>query len=97
MGELSGIKELLQDTINKISSNKKLKIALIWNREFQNYAKHTQLVNLSKGTLKVHVDSAVWMQQLNINKREIMAKLNERLEAKAIKDIHFMLGEISHS
>ena len=97
MAELDGIKELVEKTINKLSTNKKLKIALLWDREFKNYAKHTQLVDLSKGELKIQVDSAVWMQQLKLDKRDIITKLNEHLGAQTIKDIHFSIGEINHS
>ena len=97
MAELDGIKELVEKTINKLSTNKKLKIALLWDREFKNYAKHTQLVDLSKGELKIQVDSAVWMQQLKLDKRDIITKLNEYLGARTIKDLHFSIGEINHS
>ncbi|MFH1239463.1 MAG: DUF721 domain-containing protein [bacterium] len=97
MAELDGIKELVEKTINKLSTNKKLKIALLWDREFKNYAKHTQLVDLSKGELKIQVDSAVWMQQLKLDKRDIITKLNKYLGAQTIKDIHFSIGEINHS
>jgi predicted nucleic acid-binding Zn ribbon protein len=97
MGDLAPIKDLLGMTIDKLSHNKKLKVSLLWDKEFKSYAKHTQLVALTKGELKIHVDSAVWKEQLNRDKRQIITRLNEHLGAKTIKDIHFAVGEINHS
>ncbi len=97
MGELKEIKGTLEKIIYKIDSTEKRKISLVWNNEFKNYSKHTQLIELEKGKLKIYVDSSVWMQQLNLSKKLIMHKINEYLKKKTIKEVQFIIGEINYS
>lgn len=96
MGKLQSIKGLIEKTIHDISLNRKMKIASIWNKYFKDYSKHTQLVDITRGKLKIHVDSSVWMQQLNMNKKSIIAKINKHLREETVKDIQFIIGEINN-
>ena len=96
MGELKSIKGLVKKTIHDISLDKKMKIASIWNKHFKDYSRHTQLVDLNRGKLKIHVDSSVWMQQLNMSKKSIVSKINKHLGDKTVKDIQFIIGDINN-
>lgn len=55
---------------------------------------HAQPARIRDGVLEVRVDQAVWMQQLQLMKPKILARLNERLGDKAIKDIFWRRGKI---
>ena len=47
---------------------------------------------LNNGVLMVQVSSHTWMQELQFMKEEICGKLNARLEAPLIRDLHFVPG-----
>jgi hypothetical protein len=47
------------------------------------------------GTLTLSVDSAVWMQQLNYLKRELIAKVNGELHEEMVKEIFMKAGRVS--
>ncbi len=52
---------------------------------------HTKFRYLHKGVLGITVDSSVWLYQLNLQKPKLLEKLNKK--SKAIKDVHFYIGE----
>ena len=53
-------------------------------------AENTTVQNVEHGTLIVHATSPVWAQELQLQKKEILSKLNETLGKKTIKDIRFV-------
>lgn len=46
------------------------------------------------GVLEVRVDQAVWMQQLQLLKPKILARLNERLGGEVLRDIFWRPGRV---
>jgi len=52
---------------------------------------HVKFRYLRKGILGITVDSSAWIYQLNLQKPELLAKLDKK--SKAIKDIRFYIGE----
>ncbi len=57
-------------------------------------AGHAQPHSLREGTLIVHVDSSVWLAQLErFRKRQIREKLNGELPYPMVKRIKFRIGE----
>jgi predicted nucleic acid-binding Zn ribbon protein len=57
-------------------------------------ASHTKPVSLKKARLVVNVDRSAWLYELTLKKREILEKLQAKLEAKKIKEIRFRIGEV---
>ncbi len=59
-------------------------------------AKRCKPVALEKAYLTVNVDSSPWLNELQrFSKPLILQKLQDKLGAKAIKDIKFRIGEIT--
>jgi predicted nucleic acid-binding Zn ribbon protein len=55
-------------------------------------AAHSRPVGLRGGVLEVSVDSSVWCQQLQMQRREILAALSERMGSDSPRDLRFRLG-----
>lgn len=53
-------------------------------------------LRIRDGVLEVRVEQPVWMQQLQLLKPKILAKLNERLGAGTLKDLYLRRGRIEH-
>jgi hypothetical protein len=58
-------------------------------------ARNAQPEKFRNGTLFVKVSSPVWMQQLQFMKELLAEKLNERLRAKVVKNLFFIVGKIA--
>ncbi len=54
-------------------------------------------VRVREGVLEVRVDQPVWMQQLQLLKPKILARLNERLGEAVLKDIFLRRGRVESS
>jgi predicted nucleic acid-binding Zn ribbon protein len=59
-------------------------------------AAQSRAVEVRDGTLFVHVDSNVWMQELGILRDEIVTRLNARLGAPHVRKIILSLGRNPH-
>jgi len=57
-------------------------------------AAHAQPAKIRDRVLEVRVDQAVWMQQLQLMKPKILARLNERLGEEVIRDIFWRRGTV---
>ncbi len=53
-------------------------------------AENTTVQDVEHGTLVVHAASPVWAQELQLQKKDILSKLNTILGKKTIKDIRFV-------
>ena len=57
-------------------------------------AAHSQPWRVRGDVLEVRVDHAVWMQQLQLQKSNILQQLNSRLEGDSIRDLFWSFGTI---
>jgi predicted nucleic acid-binding Zn ribbon protein len=57
-------------------------------------AEHSQPWRIRGDVLEVRVDHAVWMQQLQLRKPEILREINSRLEADPIRDLFWRFGKV---
>ena len=57
-------------------------------------AVHSQPWRVRGDVLEVRVDHAVWMQQLQLQKSNILQQLNSRLEGDSIRDLFWSFGTI---
>lgn len=53
--------------------------------------KHVQLYNFRKGVFNIKVDSATWLYYLNLQKEELLRKVQK--EIKEAREIRFYLGD----
>lgn len=52
-------------------------------------AEQTEAIRIEKGVLVVRVKTAVWRNELNMQKQEIIEKLNRAVKTDVVKDIRF--------
>ena len=50
----------------------------------------TKAEKVESGTLVVRVDTSTWRQELHMQKKEIIKKLNKKIGTRAIRDIRFI-------
>lgn len=55
--------------------------------------KHSKPTSLKKSVLTVRVDSSTWMQELSIQKRNLLKGLKRTLGKDKISEIRFRIGE----
>jgi len=53
-------------------------------------AKNTEAVDVEHGKLIIKTETPAWRQELQFQKKQIIEKLNEKLNKKVIKDIRFI-------
>ena len=53
---------------------------------------HIKLNYFKKGVLNLNVDSSSWLYNFNLQKEQLLDKLNKH--SKGIKDIRFRIGEV---
>jgi hypothetical protein len=58
-------------------------------------AAHARPLRLREGVLEVRVEQAVWMQQLQLMKPQLLARLNECLGGPEIRDIYWRRGRLA--
>ena len=62
----------------------------IWGETVGNkISKNTEPMSVKNGTLVIKTTNPVWKQELQIQKIEIIKKLNKRLKKNIIKEIRF--------
>ena len=50
----------------------------------------TKAERVESGTLTVKVETAVWRQELHMQKEEVINKINKKIGTKAIREIRFI-------
>ena len=58
-------------------------------------ARHTEISHLKFHTAVVKVSRAMWIQELSLMKREILARLIARLGDDSVRDLRFVRGSLS--
>jgi predicted nucleic acid-binding Zn ribbon protein len=58
-------------------------------------ARRTEIVSLKFHTAVVKVSGAMWIQELNLMKLQILARIQERLGDDAVRELRFVKGTIS--
>ena len=55
-----------------------------------NISKISKAVSVDRGVLFIKVESATWRQELYMQKKEIIKKINRKIGSKTIKEIRFL-------
>ena len=56
----------------------------------KNISAVTKATGVDKGTLDIKTESATWRQELHMQKKEIINKINKKIGSIAIKEIRFI-------
>ena len=83
----------IQNFLNKSGLNsgvEQQKALKLWGETVGNkISKNTEPMSVKNGTLVIKTTNSVWKQELQIQKTEIIEKLNKRLKKNIIKEIRF--------
>ncbi|HKD68367.1 MAG TPA: DUF721 domain-containing protein [Candidatus Binataceae bacterium] len=58
-------------------------------------ARHTEVASLKFHTAVVKVSTAMWIQELNLMKRQILTRLIEAMGDDSVRDLRFVKGTLS--
>lgn len=90
------IRDIVKNVIADLSSDKNKtqeSILETWQEVLGKKAtKHTKIVGLKQGRLLVNVDSSAWLFQLNLQRKELLEKLNAKVND--IQEISFRIGRV---
>ena len=88
------LKKVLEKSIESFGLKKTIlqeNAVIIWpNIVGKNISKISKAISVDKGILFIKVDSAVWKQELYMQKSEIINKINKKIGSKAIKEIRLV-------
>ena len=94
-----GIGGILQDLLQRRGMSERLReyrAWQVWNETVgPQIAAHAQPCGIRDGVLELKVDQPVWMQQLQLMKPQLLAKLNQRLGASLFRDLYLRRGRLA--
>jgi predicted nucleic acid-binding Zn ribbon protein len=87
------ISDVLSRTLSGLGLNERLReadvVRLFPEIVGAKIAEKARAISINKGILRVKVSSAVWRQELNLTRQEMIDKLNAACGELVVKDIHF--------
>jgi hypothetical protein len=60
-------------------------------------ARRTQVVSLKFHTAVIKVSGAMWLQELNLMKPQILARVRQRVGADIVRELRFVQGRLSRA
>jgi predicted nucleic acid-binding Zn ribbon protein len=88
------LKKVLKKAINESGFKKAIDqedAVSVWGEVVgKNISKVTEAKGVDKGTLVIKTESATWRQELHMQKKEIINKINKKIGSIAIKEIRFI-------
>lgn len=70
-----------------------LRIVLLWEESVSSeIAKQTEAIKVKNKVLYVKTKAPVWAQELNLLKKELLDRINEKAGFFAVRDIRFKAG-----
>ena len=88
------LKKVLEKAINESGFKKAInqeEAVSIWGEIVgKNISAVTKATGVDKGTLIIKTESATWRQELHMQKKEIINKINKKIGSIAIKEIRFI-------
>jgi len=88
------LKKVLKKAISESGFKKALDqedAVFVWGEVVgKNISKVTEAKEVDKGTLVIKTESATWRQELHMQKKEIINKINKKIGSIAIKEIRFI-------
>jgi predicted nucleic acid-binding Zn ribbon protein len=93
------IASALQPIIEKLDAEGHfglVRLAQVWPEMVgEGIARRTEVGGLKFHTATIKVSTAMWIQELNLLKGDILARLQARLGADVVRDLRFVKGRLS--
>ena len=87
-------KKILKKAINESGLKKAIdqeNAVFVWGEVVgKNISAVTKATGVDKGTLIIKTESATWRQELHMQKKEIINKINKKIGSIAIREIRFI-------
>ena len=91
--KMRNLGDILKDTLEDLGIDQRIReegAVAFWEEIVgESIAKNSKAVRIYRGELLVEVNSAAWKQQIQMMKRQIISKLNQRLGKGTVKQIRF--------
>ena len=88
------LKSAIKKAVRKAGVEKALKqesAVFLWGEIVgQTVSKVTRVEKVEKGVLTIKTESPTWRQELHMQKKEIIDKINSKIGSKTIKEIRFI-------
>jgi hypothetical protein len=98
MSSLSRAGRILDEVVRQLEFRERLeehRVWVVWAEVVGKIlAARSRPTRIDRGRLFVRVSGAAWMQEFQYLKDEIRRRLNERLGAPVVDDLHFVLGRV---
>jgi predicted nucleic acid-binding Zn ribbon protein len=73
-----------------------IRLARVWPEAVgEIIARRTEVTSLKFHTAVIKVSGAMWIQELNLMKPDILTRIRERLRNDSVRDIRFVQGRLS--
>jgi predicted nucleic acid-binding Zn ribbon protein len=93
------IAEALQPLLDRIDTEGQfgiVRLARMWpDIVGETIARRTQVSSIKFHTAVVKVSGAMWIQELNLMKAQILARVREKIGADIVRDLRFVQGRLS--
>ena len=91
---MESLKNAIKEAIEKTGIDNALKqeqAVLLWREVVGGVvADVAEAISVEKGVLVIKTNSPTWRQELHLQKKEIIKKVNKKIGTKAIKEIRFI-------
>tara|TARA_B100001250_G_C19339729_1_gene588481 strand:+ start:165 stop:440 length:276 start_codon:yes stop_codon:yes gene_type:complete len=91
---MESLKSAIKEAVEKTGIDKALKqesAVFLWRESVgEIIADVAEATSVEKGVLVVKTSSPTWRQELHLQKKEIIKKVNKKIGSKAIKEIRFI-------
>ncbi len=88
------LKSAIKKAVRKAGVEKALKqesAVFLWGEIVgQTVSKVTRVEKVEKGVLRIKTESPTWRQELHMQKKEIINKINNKIGSKTIREIRFI-------
>ena len=88
----------LQSVLSRLAPQEQLQIvsvAKVWPEVVgEGIARRTEVIGVKFHTAVVKVSGAMWIQELSLMKRDILARLTARLGDDSVRDVRFVVGSL---
>ena len=90
------ISDVLESVVRDLNLEKGIaehRAIVLWEKVVgSEAAAHAIPREVARGRMVATVDSSVWLQELRMREREIIAKINELIGEEVLREIYFTIG-----
>lgn len=99
MSQTLEIGQILERLFRKLGYDKKVReqqAMFLWDEIVgEHVARNSQPTQIDNGRMSVVVSDSVWLTELNLLRMQYIAKINEQLGAKVVREIDFKIGRVN--